>query len=122
MSKLLILADEGFNGNFVKALRVQAFQVDWVLEISAGISDEEVIELAKGNKQTLLTEDKDFGEWVFAHQVTGLTIIFVRYKKEDYDIILDSLISVLSELEKETEEQKNEFITINKNKIRRRQI
>ncbi|MEM8528227.1 MAG: DUF5615 family PIN-like protein [Bacteroidota bacterium] len=122
MSKLLILADEGFNGNFVRTLRAKGFQVDWVLEIASSISDEEVIELAKSNQQTLLTEDKDFGEWVFAHQIEGLTIIFVRYQKEDYETILESLLIILSELEEQEESSKNEFITINKNKVRRRAI
>jgi predicted nuclease of predicted toxin-antitoxin system len=122
MKQLLILADEGFNGHFVRALREQDFQVDWVLEVSPGIDDEEVIELAKGQGRTLLTEDKDFGEWVFAHQVSGLSIVFVRYSKEDYPIILESLITILTELNEKIDSQSNEFITINKNKIRRRLI
>jgi predicted nuclease of predicted toxin-antitoxin system len=122
MKQLLILADEGFNGHFLRALREQDFQVDWVLEVSPGIDDEEVIELAKGQGRTLLTEDKDFGEWVFAHQVSGLSIVFVRYSKEDYPIILESLITILTELNEKIDSQSNEFITINKNKIRRRLI
>lgn len=27
----------------------------------------------------ILTEDKDFGEWVFAHHVQGLSVLFLRY-------------------------------------------
>jgi len=116
-----ILADEGFNGNFVKDLRNQGFIVEWILEISPGISDFEVIQHAKSNKQILLTEDKDFGEWVFAHQVEGLTIIFVRYKAEEVPEIIENLSLILKEL-KSKDDEKFEFITINKNKIRRRKI
>ncbi len=118
-----ILADEGFNGIFIRKLRELSFQIDWIVEISPGISDEEVIEIAKTNNQILLTEDKDFGEWVFAHQVSGLTIIFVRYQKEEQSEIVENLAIVLGELlDDESGGTIHEFITINRNKIRRRII
>lgn len=47
---LLILADESLNGNIVRELRENGFNVDWVLEIEPGISDEQVIKLAKNQK------------------------------------------------------------------------
>jgi len=36
----------------------------------SGISDDKVIEIMRSNKQILLREDKDLGEWVFAHKVS----------------------------------------------------
>jgi predicted nuclease of predicted toxin-antitoxin system len=39
--------------------------VEWIRDIQAGMQDESVIELARNNKQILITEDKDFGEWNF---------------------------------------------------------
>lgn len=51
--------------------------------------------------------------------MSGLTIIFLRYDKEDYDTILSFLQSALKTIETDG---KNEFITINKNKVRRRKI
>lgn len=83
------------------------------------MADEDIIALAKQNSHVLITEDKDFGEWIFSHQLSGLTIIFLRYDKEDYDTIFSFLKSALKTLETE---EKNEFITINKNKLRRRKI
>ncbi len=116
-----ILADEGLNGNIVRALREIGFPVDWVLEKYPGISDREVIELAKANNQILITEDKDFGEWIFAHQIKGLTIIFLRYQKEEVPLILDFIVSYLNHYEK-LSPQINEFITISNKKVRRRRI
>lgn len=116
-----ILADEGFNGNFVKDLRKNGFVVEWISEIMPGISDFEVIEYAKTNNQILLTEDKDFGEWVFAHKVKGLTIIFIRYKLDEVSGIVRNLLPILEELKSRTY-QEFEFITITMNKIRRRKI
>lgn len=33
------------------------------------MDDDKIIELAKSQKNILITEDKDFGESVFAHQI-----------------------------------------------------
>ena len=115
----MILADEGLNGNLVRALREDGYQIVWIKETNAGMDDEDIIALARQNSQILITEDKDFGEWIFSHQLSGLTIIFLRYDKEDYKTILSFLKSALKTIEAGG---KNEFITINKNKIRRRRI
>ena len=114
-----ILADEGLNGNLIKALRDDEYSVQWVQESHVGMADENIIALARENQQILITEDKDFGEWVFAHRVPALTIVFLRYAKADYEQILNFLRSVLVSLQSV---DKTEFITINKNKVRRRQI
>lgn len=88
---IMILADEGLNGNLVKALREDGYQIIWVKESNAGMADEDIIALAREDNQILITEDKDFGEWIFSHQLSGLTIIFLRYDKEDYNTILSFL-------------------------------
>ena len=119
---LLILADEGTSGYLVRDLRAQGYEIEWVAEINPGIPDEDVITLAKEKDQVLITEDKDFGEWVFAHQVRGLTIIFLRYEKEDYPEVLKFLLSLLDEFDQFEREDGYEFITINRNKVRRRKI
>ncbi|MPR36185.1 DUF5615 family PIN-like protein [Salmonirosea aquatica] len=115
----MILADEGLNGNLVKALRGDSYEVIWIKELNAGMADKDIIALARKNNQIIITEDKDFGEWIFAHQLTATTIIFLRYDKEDYDAILAFLLTTLKSLEIE---KSNEFITINKNKVRRRKM
>ena len=115
----MILADEGLNGNIIRTLRADGYQIVWIKESNIGMADEDIIALARQNSQVLITEDKDFGEWIFAHRLSGLTIIFLRYDKEDYNTILSFLLSTLKTIEAD---EKNEFITINKNKIRRRII
>ena len=115
----MILADEGLNGNLVRSLRSDGCKVVWIKELNAGMADKDIITLAQQNNQVVITEDKDFGEWVFSHQLTGLTIIFLRYDKEDYDAILSFLRMTLKTIEVE---KANEFITINKKKVRRRKV
>ncbi len=75
----MILADENIHYHIIKALREASFSVISISENSKGIKDEEVIKKAIQNNYLLLTEDKDFGEWVFAHHVNNLSVIFLRY-------------------------------------------
>ena len=63
----MILADENIPFEITKSLREQGFEVTSVYETSRGISDEQVIELALKYDFLLLTEDKDFGEWVLSN-------------------------------------------------------
>jgi len=39
----------------------------------------EVLKQAVDQKRILLTEDKDFGEWVFAHKEEMYGVLFIRY-------------------------------------------
>ena len=114
------LGDECLNGFIVRDLREAGYDLQWILEDAPSIKDEKVIEFAKATQTILISEDKDFGEWVFSHHVTGLTIIFLRYKKEEYEKILQDLKIVLTDLEGTALE--HEFITITARKIRRRTI
>ena len=73
---MMILADENIHSYIIKTLRKEGFEVIAIGEPAKGIRDEEVIQWAVKNNYLLSTEDKDFGEWVFAHHITGLSIIF----------------------------------------------
>jgi hypothetical protein len=115
----MIIADECVNGKLVTALREGGYEVNYISEIDSGIPDIEVLKTSEKLKGILITEDADFGEWVFAHKITSVTIIFLRYEKEDFSTIQKYLIESLKEIQKEDARQ---FITINKNKIRYRRI
>ena len=52
----------------VRDLISKGFEVISVLKDYQGIQDKEVLELAKRHDALLLTEDSDFGEWVFTHK------------------------------------------------------
>ncbi len=115
----MIVADEGLNANIIKELESEGYSVEWIRDVQIGMDDYDILLRAKEQKHILITEDKDFGEWVFAHHVGGLTVIFLRYDKTSYPTILAYLKTVLKEL---TESEENQFITINRNKVRRRKI
>lgn len=59
------LADENVDRQIVERLRYVGFNVRYIAETAAGISDDEVLDLANSEESLLLTADKDFGELVF---------------------------------------------------------
>ncbi len=78
-----IIADESVNFRFVKLLRAQGFEIYAIGESNVGISDTDVVKIAQKENSILITEDKDFGELVFAHQIKETKIVFLRYEKEE---------------------------------------
>jgi len=43
------------------------------------MTDFNILKTATNDNRILLTEDKDFGEWVFAHKSETLGVILIRY-------------------------------------------
>jgi predicted nuclease of predicted toxin-antitoxin system len=89
-----------------------------IIESARGINDQQVIELALQNDYLLLTEDKDFGEWVFAHHVKEISVIFLRYSFNEVMEITQVLINLI----KTKSLIRPFFATITTQKIRVRQL
>ena len=73
------LADESCDFAVVRALRAVGHDVKAVAEVALGATDEVVLELALHERRVLLTEDKDFGQLVFAAATSTSGVIFIRY-------------------------------------------
>jgi len=114
-----IVADEDVDYRIVTALQNKTFDVISVLREHPGISDEAVIDLVKSYNAILLTEDSDFGHWVFARNEKDISVIFLRYESKDFLSIADSLIRVLTEY---GDSLYGKFAVITPNKIRIRNI
>lgn len=115
----MIIADENIEQHWIDLLRANGYEVFSIREKLAGISDEEVAAIAQDHNGILLTEDKDFGELVFAHGIKGLSVIFLRYDQPLYHQIEHSVIQVVSSY---YSAQQNYFITITAAAIRVRSI
>lgn len=63
-----LLADENIPRAAVEKLRDDGHDVVWIREVSPGISDDTVAELAATQRRVLVTFDKDFGELVIGGQ------------------------------------------------------
>ena len=77
--RLSFLADESCDFSVIRALRQVGYSVHAIAEISPSLPDEDVLESAVAENRLLLTEDKDFGEWVFAHQHAMTGVLLIRY-------------------------------------------
>ncbi len=96
---LKILADEDIDFRLIKNLRTKGFEVMSVLKDYQGASDKEVLEIAKNREALLLTEDKDFGTWVFAHCEKCIGIITYGIKLEKLKLFSTHCIPLLLSME-----------------------
>lgn len=115
----MIIADENVEKYWIDLLRKHEYQVISIAESYPRITDHEVAELARKNNGILITEDKDFGELIFAHGITKLTVVFLRYDQPNYSQIENA---VLQTINKYLNQESSYFITITTNKIRIRKI
>ena len=76
---MLFLADESCDACMIRTLRTDGHDVMAVSEEHRGAGDSTVLKLAADTSRLLVTEDKDFGQLVFAscHDHSG--VILLRY-------------------------------------------
>ncbi|HMU33532.1 MAG TPA: DUF5615 family PIN-like protein [Pyrinomonadaceae bacterium] len=109
------LADENFEPHFVERLRNEGYEVIFLDEYAAGISDEEILELAVKQDAVVITNDKDFGELVFRHGFESRGVVFLRL----YDLPLSDRMRIVIEAIRSHEAVlKTSFTVISEDNIR----
>ena len=73
------LADESCDFRVVRVLRTSGHDVIAVCDIAPRADDADIIELAAHDGRIVLTEDKDFGQLVYAHGHPTSGVVFIRY-------------------------------------------
>jgi uncharacterized protein with PIN domain len=73
------VADESCAGPVIRALRAAGHDVLAIAESATGASDEVVIARAFGEGRVLITEDRDFGELVYARRQLAAGVMFVKF-------------------------------------------
>jgi predicted nuclease of predicted toxin-antitoxin system len=76
------LADESCDFSVVRALRAAGFDVSAIAEAAPRTIDKKVIETALREIRVLVTEDKDFGQLVFAASHASNGVILIRVPAE----------------------------------------
>ena len=115
----MILADESLDLIIVETLQAHNIEVYSVFELNRGLEDEEIIELSRDPPRVILTEDKDFGEWVFAHDVKDISVILLRYNYINVHAIASILVELIQEKNKALF---GKYVTVTLNKVRIRTI
>ena len=73
------MADESCAGPVIRALRAAGHDVLAIAESATGAGDEAVIARAFGEGRVLITEDRDFGELVYARRSSSAGVVFVKF-------------------------------------------
>ena len=109
------LADESCDFAVVYALRRAKHDVLAVAEISPRAADSDIIKLATKQKRILLTEDKDFGQLVYAAGKKSIGVVFLRFPVSARDIIAKDMVNLVAE---QKEKLFGSFVVVQPGKIR----
>ena len=72
------LADENTPRQIIERLRREGHQIISIAELTPGISDENVLEIANRDGAILITADTDFGELIFRQSRASVGVILTR--------------------------------------------
>ena len=112
---LKLLADESCDFAFVRVLRQNKYDVKAIVEVMPGASDLKVLESGFEEKRVLLTEDKDFGEWIFAQKSATSGVILLRYPIETRLQMSLAIVELVSE---HGSELKNRYVVLEPGRAR----
>ena len=93
---LRFFADESCDFAIVRGLRTIGFDVRTVAEVMPGAPDYEVLKTAVSENRILLTEDKDFGEWIFAHKSATAGVVLIRYPANRRSRMIELMTELVS--------------------------
>jgi predicted nuclease of predicted toxin-antitoxin system len=72
-----------------------------VAELAGGSDDSAVMDMALREGRVLLTEDKDFGQLVYAHSEQSTGVIFIRYPTDARKTLPKAAVTLISEFRTE---------------------
>lgn len=114
-----LIADESCDFAIIRGVRAASYDVLSVAESASGVSDEEVIQLASTERRLLITEDKDFGQLVFAAAKESSGIILIRYPALSRSGLVNTMLQLFAE---RGEKLYNKFVVLEPGKIRMGQL
>ena len=119
MQDIAFWADESCDFLIVKKLRSIEYYVLSVAESFPSASDHQVLEHAIQENRILLTEDKDFGEWVFAHGEKIEGVILIRFPRNARKRLGEEIIALIDD---HSTELKKSFVVLEPGRARIRKI
>jgi len=108
------LADENVPLESVLALKEQGIDIKSVIEHKKGLSDEEVLKLAKEQTRILITFDQDFGELAFRRRFPAKGIVLLRFEPPSSQEVTRTISNLFSRGIK----VENCFTVVEKDRIR----
>ena len=114
----MIIADENIPLPIIEMLFQNNLETISIFDNYRGISDIDIIELAQNPPKIILTEDKDFGDLIFAYNQKQVSVILLRYHYSE----LTEITSVLLKFLLNNIVEENSFVVITTKNIRVRRI
>ena len=113
--ELRFLADESCDFGVVRALRAEGYDVVALTEITTRSLDDEVIVQSYDENRILLTEDKDFGQLVFASHADSAGVILIRFPGNSRKSLQATIVKLIQERGNEI---RNAFVVMQPGHIR----
>jgi predicted nuclease of predicted toxin-antitoxin system len=113
----MIIFDENVEEYWIQLVKSKGFEYISIREICSGVTDIEVIDIARKFNGLVITEDKDFGELLFSFGVEKVSVLFMRYDQPQYQQIEEYFLKCLDDYHNNPEVI---FITITKRQVRYR--
>lgn len=114
-----LVADESLEKEVVAALRFAQHIVFSISEEAPGVDDTEVLRISADRAETLVTNDKDFGDLVFQARLPSVGVILLRLAGLTPDERADLLVNWL-EIHGET--YARSFVVITQDSFRVREL
>ena len=92
------VADESCAMPVVQELRKAGHDVIAISETAQGATDDEVLQLSVNKRRVLITEDRDFGELVYARGRSSAGVILVRFPGATHNLKANTMIEAVSRL------------------------
>ena len=89
------LADESCDFSVVRALRAGRHDVIAIVEVAPRAEDDDVREKAIRDDRILITEDKDFGQLVYAGMRRTAGVIFIRFPARARRNLADTVVQLV---------------------------
>jgi predicted nuclease of predicted toxin-antitoxin system len=109
------LADESCDFAVVRALRATGHDVIAVAEVAARTDDAKVIEWAVREARVVLTEDKDFGQLVYAGARESTGVILIRFPPSARPILPSRILEMIRQHE---DQLAGSFVVLQPHRIR----
>lgn len=114
----MFLANENFPRPSIVLLRQAGIEIRSIQEEFQGITDEQVLQIAKDNNYIILTFDKDYGELVFRYS-TGNPPAVIYFREKGQDPLFAGRV-LLSMLQMTNTSFDNSFTVVEKDSVRQR--
>jgi predicted nuclease of predicted toxin-antitoxin system len=114
-----LLADESVDFGVVRALRTAGYDVLAIAELEPGIPDREVAARAFREQRILLTEDKDFGQLVYASGTSAYGVVLLRFPAT---LRAEMISSVTEVMRRFSDRLPAQFVVVQPGKVRFSQL